>query len=367
MTEHIESKIWVFIEQREHHMAEVGFELLAKARSLARPVQWKVAALLIGYQLGPLAETVLSYGADEVLVADDFLLEHYCNQAYVKAVESAIRQYEPQVLLLGATAMGTDLAPRLAARLRTGLSAHCIDLDLTSEGQLLSVVPGWGGNIMACISCPRTRPQVATVMPGVFDMPQPGKAYGRIVSLQSQLKPEDLPCRIVETKREEVAKSGIEKAEVVIAGGWGIGGKSDWNCIKDLAVALNGAVGATRPPVDEGWAEEKQMIGQSGRTVHPRLYIGIGISGHMHHLVGLKTTELTVAISATESALAKQFACEAAARSARKAIEIHGSYGIMKEYAVQRLLRDAVVTIPAGGTAEIAKLVMFRQALSMFT
>ena len=302
VTEHIESKIWVFVDQREHHAAEVGFELLAKARSLARPVQWKVAALLIGYQLRPLAETVLSYGADEVLVADDFLLEHYCNQAYVKAVEPAIRQCGPQVLLFGATAMGTDLAPRLAARLRTGLSAHCIDLDLTPDGQLLSVVPGWGGNIMARISCPRTRPQVATVMPGVFEMPHPGKAYGRIVSLQSQLKPEDLTYRIVEMKREEIPKSGIETAEVVIAGGWGIGGKSDWKCVEDLATVLNGAVGATRPSVDEGWAEEKQMIGQSGRTVHPRLYIGIGISGHMHHLVGLKTTELTIAINSDPNA-----------------------------------------------------------------
>jgi len=300
--ENIESKIWVFVEQREHHVPEVGFELLAKARLLAASVQWKVAALLIGYQLGPLADRVMSYDVDEVLVADDSLLEHYCNQAYVKAVESAIRQYEPQVLLLGATAMGTDFAPKLATRLRTGLSAHCIDLDVTPDGQLLSVVPGWGGNIMALVSCPRTRPQVATVMPGVFEMPKPGEAHGKIISLHSQLTPEDLPYRIVEMKREEAPQSGIETAEVVIAGGWGIGNKSDWKTVNDLAVALNGAVGATRPPVDEGWADEKQMIGQSGRTVCPRLYVGIGISGHMHHLVGLKSTELTVAINSDPNA-----------------------------------------------------------------
>jgi len=302
MTQYIESKIWVFVEQREHHVAEVGFELLAKARLLAEPLDWKVAALLIGYQLDHLVDNVLSYGADEVLVADDLRLGHYCNQAYVKAIEAAIRDHEPQVLLLGATAMGTDFAPRLAARLRTGLSAHCIDLDLTPEGQLLSVVPGWGGNIMARISCPRTRPQVATVMPGVFEMPEPGEARGRVISIQAQLKPEDFPYHIVEMKREETPKGGIETAEVVIAGGWGVGNKTDWRYVEDLAAVLNGAVGATRPPIDEGWVDEKQMIGQSGRTVHPRLYIGLGISGHMHHLVGLKSTELTIAINSDPKA-----------------------------------------------------------------
>ncbi len=302
MTEQIESKIWVFMEQREGHPAEVGFELLAKARLLAQPLQWKVAALLIGYQLNRLVDMVLSYAADEVLVVDDFRLGDYCNQAYVKAAETAIKDHEPQVVLLGATAMGTDIAPRLAARLRTGLSAHCVDLDLTPEGQLLSVVPGWGGNIMARISCPRTRPQVATVRPGVFEMPEPGKPHGRVISIQPELNPEDFPYRILETKHEEIPKSGLEAAEVVIAGGWGVGNKTDWRYVEDLAAALNGVVGATRPPVDEGWADEKQMIGQSGRTVHPRLYIGVGISGHMHHLVGLKSIELTVAVNSDPNA-----------------------------------------------------------------
>ena len=302
MTDQIESKIWVFVEQRRHLVAEVGLELLRKAQTLAEPLQWKVAAVLIGHELGALADMVLSFGVDEVLVADDPLLEHYCNQAYVKAVEGAIRQHEPQVLLLGATAMGTDFAPRLAARLRTGLSAHCIDLDVTPDGQLLSLVPGWGGNVMARISCPKTRPQVATVLPGVFPVPEPGRARGKIVPLKPQLQQEDLGYRVVETKREEAPKSGIETAEVVVAGGWGIGSKADWKHVEELAASLNGAVGATRPPVDEGWAEEKQMIGQSGRTVRPKLYIGLGISGHMHHLVGVKNSELSVAINSDPKA-----------------------------------------------------------------
>jgi electron transfer flavoprotein alpha subunit len=302
MRDSIESKIWVFAEQRRGRLAEVGLELLGKAIPLARLSGWKVAGVLIGNDLGSLAEEVLSYGVDEVLVADDPLLADYCNEAYVKALEGVLREFTPEVLLLGATAMGTDLAPRMAARLRTGLSAHCIDLDLTPQGDLHCVVPGWGGNVVARIICPKTRPQVATVMPGVFGMPQRQQVTGRIITLDTQIKPEDVTYRIVEEKKEEVAGSGIETADVVVAGGWGVGSKADWKLIEELASVLGGAVGATRPPVDEGWAEEGQMIGQSGRTVHPRLYIGVGISGHMHHLVGLKNVDLTVAINSDPDA-----------------------------------------------------------------
>lgn len=302
MTETVESKIWVFVEQRQGRIADVGLEILGKAAELRQSTHWKVAAVLVGNQMDVLVDQVLCYGVDEVLVADNQLLADYCNQAYVRAIEDAVRAWEPEIFLLGATSMGTDLAPRLAARLRTGLSAHCIDLHLTSEGGLLSVVPGWGGNVMARVSCPRTRPQVATVMPGVFDLPEAGEARGRRISIETRVRPEDITYRTVEVRREEVPKGGLETAEVVVAGGWGVGTKADWRYIDELASVLNGAVGATRPPVDEGWAEENGMIGQSGRTIRPRLYIGVGISGHMHHLVGLKDPELMVAINSDPKA-----------------------------------------------------------------
>ncbi|MBI4963207.1 MAG: electron transfer flavoprotein subunit alpha/FixB family protein [Desulfomonile tiedjei] len=302
MTEIIESKIWVFIEQRQGRMAEVGLEILGKAAELGLSIGSKVAGVLVGSSLASLSDQVLSYGVDEVLVADNPLLTDYCNQAYVKVLEQAVSAWQPEILLLGATAMGTDLAPRLAARLRTGLSAHCIDLHLTAEGELLSVVPGWGGNVMARVSCPRTRPQVATVMPGVFSLPDATEARGRKISVETLIEPADITYRTVEVKREEAPKGGLETAEVVVAGGWGVGTKADWRYIEELALVLNAAVGATRPPVDEGWAEEKQMIGQSGRTIRPRLYIGVGISGHMHHLVGLKDPELIVAINGDPNA-----------------------------------------------------------------
>jgi len=302
MIDHVDSKVWVFVEQRHGHVAEVGLELVGKAMELAGLLEWKVAALLVGHQLGEITERVLSYGVDEVLVADDPLLAEYCNEPYVKAIEAAVRAWQPEALLLGATAMGTDLAPRLAARLRTGLSAHCIDLKITPDGQLLSAVPGWGGSVLAQISCPRTKPQCATVMPGVFSVPEPGGNRGRVVPIEIQLQPQDVTYRVVEVKREEAPKGGLETAEVVIAGGWGVGTKADWSMVEDLAAALNAAVGATRPPVDEGWAHEKQMIGQSGTTVRPKLYIGVGISGHMHHLVGIKKPELMVAINTDPNA-----------------------------------------------------------------
>lgn len=293
-----QSKIWVFAEQRQGQLAEVGLELLGKALELAHPAGWKVASVLVNHSLGNrLCEQLSSFGADEVLVADHPLLGSYCSQSYAKVLENSIRKYNPEVFLLGATAMGSDLGARLAARLRTGLSAHCIGLELSTEKKLLAIVPGWGGNVLAKVYSPQTTPQMATVMPGVFDMPKEKNSTGRIIPLDVDLKPEDVTYQILEIEREAVWEQSLEKAEVVIAGGWGVGSKVDWQWVEKLASVLKGAVGATRPPVDEGWAKEDQMIGQSGRTVHPKLYIGIGISGEMHHMVGIKGAEMMVAIN----------------------------------------------------------------------
>ncbi|MBW2060279.1 MAG: electron transfer flavoprotein subunit alpha/FixB family protein [Deltaproteobacteria bacterium] len=297
-----ESKIWVFVEHRQGQLIEVGLELVQKALDLGRQAKWKVAAVLVGHHVSALAEEILTYGVNEVLMADDPLLKDYCNQAYAKTLATAVRHNQPEIFLLGATAMGMDLGPRLAAKLRTGLSAHCIDLELTDAGELLAVVPGWGGSIMAKISCLRTRPQMATVKPGVFDLPQSGQPRGRIITLDPVVDTKDITYRIVEVEREEVQQSDLDTAEVVVAGGWGVGAAENWKLIQDLASVLGGAVGATRPAVDEGWAEEKQMIGTSGRTVKPKLYIGVALSGHMHHMVGIKNPDLMVGINQDRTA-----------------------------------------------------------------
>lgn len=292
-----DAKIWVFTEQRSGKLAEVGLELLAKAREQAGGPGYKVAAVLLGHEIKGLTETLLAHGADEVLVADHPLLAEYCNEAYTKVLDAAVREAEPEIMLLGATSLGTDLGPRLAARLRTGLSAHCIDLEVTDAGELLAVVPGWGGSVMAKISCPVGRPQMATCMPGVFEPGEPGEPTGKITEIPAELSDADLSYQVLETVLEEPEASALDGAEVVVAGGWGVGDAATWKQLEELAAALGGAVGATRPPVDEGWATESQMIGTSGRTVSPKLYLGIACSGNAHHLVGLKNVGLSVGIN----------------------------------------------------------------------
>ena len=293
----VESNIWVFAEQRQGRLADVGLELLGKGLEIAAPIGWKVAAVLLGHSLSELAEELLIYGAHEVLVADHPLLSSYCNQSYARILKNAIRKHHPEIFLSGATAMGTDLSARLAAKLRTGLSAHCIGLELSSERKLLAVVPGWGGNVLAKIYCPTTQPQVATVMPGVFEKPQRSNPRGKIIPVDVNIKPEDVTYQVLEIEKREIQEDTLEKSEVIVAGGWGIGNREEWHWVEEVASVLNGAVGATRPPVDEGWAKEGQMIGQSGRTVHPKLYIGVAISGQMHHMVGIRNAETVVAIN----------------------------------------------------------------------
>ena len=297
MREMVESNIWVFAEQRQCRLADVGLELLGKALEIATPIGWKVASVLVGHSLNDLTEQLLGYGPHEVLIADHPLLGSYCNQSYAKVLESAIRKHHPEIFLSGATAMGTDLSARLAAKLRTGLSAHCIGLELSSERKLLAVVPGWGGNVLAKIYSPSTQPQMATAMPGVFEKPQRRKSIGKIIPIDVNITAKDVTYQVLEIERREIQEDTLERSEVIVAGGWGIGNREEWHWVEEVASVLNGAVGATRPPVDEGWAKEGQMIGQSGRTVHPKLYIGVAISGQMHHMVGIRDAETVVAIN----------------------------------------------------------------------
>jgi electron transfer flavoprotein alpha subunit len=213
-----------------------------------------------------------------------------------------IREYQPKILLMGATAMGVELAPRVAAKVRTGLSAHCIDLKLDDKGQLLQVVPGWGGGVVATISCPDHRPQMATVMPGTMKALSPAERKGEVKEIDVQLPDKDLGPEVLEVRREKPEGLPLEKTEVVVAGGWGIGSEENWRMLEELAHLLGGAVGATRPPVDEGWAQEGQMIGQSGKTVRPTLYIGVGISGVMHHVVGMDQSKHVITINSDPTA-----------------------------------------------------------------
>ena len=294
--------IWVFAEQRGGELHEVGLELLGKARELAEQANQKVIGVLLGHDVKPLAQNLINSGADAVLLADDAHLENYRLLPYALILESLIKTYQPEILLMGATALGVELAPRVAAKVRTGLSAHCIDLKLDSEGRLLQVVPGWGGGVIATILCPDHRPQMATVMPGTMKALSPVERTGEIKEIEVKRPNGYMGPEVLEVKREKPEELPLEKADVVVAGGWGIGNEENWKLIEELASVLGGAVGATRPPVDEGWVEEGQMIGQSGKTVRPTLYIGIGISGVMHHVVGMDQSKHIITINSDPNA-----------------------------------------------------------------
>ncbi len=296
-TEISSQEVWVFTEQRFGVLHEVGLELLGKARELTDSHGGGVSALLLGHGVHGLVPKLHAHGADRVLLAESPHLDPYRLMPYASVLEGACREHRPDIFLFGATAMGMELAPRLAARLHTGLSAHCIDLGMDPDGRLLQMVPGWGGGVVATIKCPDHRPQMATVMPGVMRKREVAAGTGQLLRLVVEDTLDLSGPRVVEVRREELTGVPLEGADVVVAGGWGVGSKEGWRLVEELAELLGGAVGATRPPVDEGWAREEQMIGQSGKTIHPRLYVGIGISGMMHHLVGMDEAECIVAIN----------------------------------------------------------------------
>ncbi len=302
MSDKLDKSFWVFAEQRNGNLHDVGLELITKARELADQAGKPVTALILGQDIESLAQNLISAGADVVLVADDPMLAEYRLIPYALVIEELIKKHEPEILLMGATALGVELAPRVAAKVKTGLSAHCIDLQLNEEGHLHQFVPGWGGGIVATIACPDHRPQMATVMPGAMKASIFDDRDGEIIRADVRLPDEGLGPEVLEVKTEKPEGQPLEKAEVVIAGGWGIGSEENWKLIEELAFVLGGAVGATRPPVDEGWAEEGQMIGQSGKTVRPTLYIGAGISGVMHHIVGMDNSKHIITINTDSKA-----------------------------------------------------------------
>jgi electron transfer flavoprotein alpha subunit len=298
MTHHdTQNDIWVFAEQRNGLLHDVSLELLGKARDLATQARSSVGAVLLGHEVGPIAQTLIRHGADRVYLADHVRLANYRLIPYAATMTTLVRQHDPSAVLMGATAMGVELAPRVAAKLETGLSAHCVDLRLDENSRLLQVVPGWGGGVIATIACPDHRPQMATVMPGAMRALAGSERQGDVIEFSEEVAEMDVGPQIIKLHPEGSEGLPLEKADIVVAGGWGVGSKENWSMIEALAHALGGAVGATRPPVDEGWARDGQMIGQSGKTVRPTLYIGVGISGVMHHVVGMDQSKFVVSIN----------------------------------------------------------------------
>jgi electron transfer flavoprotein alpha subunit len=290
--------VLVFAEQREGKLLDAGLEMLGAGRELADKLGQELSAVLLGNNVAALAEELGAYGADKVYLADAPILEKYTSDAYSLVLEDIINTYKPEIFIVGGTSVGMDLAPTVAAKVNTGLSAHCVGLDIGEDGCMRSQVPAFGGSVMASIACPNHRPQMATVPPGFMKKPEKTNKKAVIEKIEVKVTEKDVRTKVLEVFSEQPVSKPLEQAETVIAGGYGIGSKENWKIIEELASMLGGSVGATRPACDEGWAvQEEQMIGQSGKTVHPKLYIGAGISGIIHHLIGIQDSRIIVAIN----------------------------------------------------------------------
>jgi electron transfer flavoprotein alpha subunit len=290
--------VWTFAEQRNGKLVGSSLEILGAGRRIADKLKTELAAVLLGNRVERLSKELIAYGADKVYVADNSLLSLYRSEAYSIILADLIVQHNPEILLFSSTALGRDLASRVAAKVKTGLTADCVELDVNEQRQLLQIVPAFGGNVMATIVCPKNKPQMATVRPGVMrSLDRDRSRHGEITRINTSLREEDLKIKIVEVVTEKPKVLPIEGADVVIAGGWGVGSPENWKLIEELAEIIGGAVGATRPAVDEKWALEDQMIGVGGKTVRPKLYIGAGISGALQHTVGIQDSKIIVAIN----------------------------------------------------------------------
>lgn len=300
-------EVWVFAEQRKGKILEIGLELLGKGRELAGTLGTQLVAVLMGDGVEPETSRLIAHGADKVYLVEDRALNDYRNDVFAGVICDLVSAHRPEIFLFGATAVGKDLAPTVAGRLETGLTAHCVRLEIDPEGRLVQSVPAYGG--LAQIVCPERRPQMATAGSGVMRKLAPDPARrGEVVKVTPRVTAGDGAIRLVdEVTRESRGAAQLESARVVVAGGMGIGSAAGWRLVEELAATLGGAVGATRPPVDEGWATEDVMIGQSGKTVRPDLYIGIGISGEMQHTVGIRDAKVTVAINRDPKAQIFQF------------------------------------------------------------
>lgn len=293
-------EVWVWAETRGGKIARVSLELLGKGADLARGLSGKLAAVLIGNDLAEMSRELIAHGADKVYVITDPRLDYYQSDVYARLMADLIHKHQPEIVLLGATSLGKDLAPRVAARVKTGLTAHCVDLYLeqvAGRPQLAQVVPGWGGNIMLKIVCPEKRPQMATVRPGVLEKPERDETRrGEVIQVAAKIRDEDFKARTIEMVEEKVVGVSLEEAEVVVAAGWGQCSAGGIEPAKELAGILGGALAGTRPVVDKGEISEEQLIGQSGKTVSPRLFISLGASGAMHFTTGFLKSKVILAV-----------------------------------------------------------------------
>ncbi|RKY08857.1 MAG: electron transfer flavoprotein subunit alpha [Planctomycetota bacterium] len=300
-------EVWVFAEQHEGKIADTPLELMSKGRELADKLGVKLAAVLLGDDVSPLAARLGHLGADKVYLAEHELLEHYQTNTYAKVIDGLIRRHKPQIVLYGATPCGRDLAPRIASSIKAGLTADCTDLQIGNhevkktgkvyENLLFQIRPAFGGNIIATIINYDRWPQMATVRDGVMPMPEPDTSRkAEVVKETVHLAAADLPLEIL-GQHMQARKVNLKASRVIVAGGAGVGSKDNFRLIYDLAHCLGAAPGATRAAVDLGFIDRDHQVGQTGTTVRPSLYIAVGISGAIQHQAGMSESKKIIAIN----------------------------------------------------------------------
>jgi electron transfer flavoprotein alpha subunit len=291
--------VWVFCEQRNGELGKVSIQLLGCASGLAKDLGQEVVGVLIGHNVEGLAKQLVARGANKVLVADHELLKHYQTDGYAKVLVDLIRERGPNIVLFGATHIGRDLAPRVARRLEVGLTADCTELTIDPDEKiLLQTRPAFGGNVMATIMSPNTRPQMATVRPGIMkELDEDTSRKGKVEKVKVDLKPEDLLTKIIKIVKEKKKKVNLEEARIIVSGGRGLGSKEGFKTLEELADILGAEVGGSRVAVENGWISQDHQVGQTGKTVRPDLYIACGISGSIQHRAGMQNAGCIVAIN----------------------------------------------------------------------
>ena len=307
--------VYVFAQQVDNELSSIAFELLGKAKELAAPLNTEVTAVLIGSGVKGLVDQLAEYGADKVIVVDDPELKEYRTEPYAHALSSVINEYKPEIVLVGATAIGRDLGPRVSARVATGLTADCTVLEIgdfplnaipgqeQKHNQLLMTRPAFGGNTIATIACPDNRPQMATVRPGVMQKIDPiAGAKAEVIEYNPGFIPDNKYVEILDIVKELSDTVDIMDAKILVSGGRGVGSAENFKMLQDLADVIGGTVSCSRAVVDNGWLPKELQVGQTGKTVRPNVYFAIGISGAIQHTAGMEESDIIIAINKDDSA-----------------------------------------------------------------
>ena len=307
--------VFVFAQQVDNVISNIAYELIGKGKELAKDLGVEVTAVLVGSDVKGLANQLAEYGADKVIVVDDPELKEYRTEPYTHAIASVIKEFKPEIFLIGATAIGRDLGPRVCARIHTGLTADCTKLDIgdfpmnpvpgreTKHNQLLMTRPAFGGNTIATIACPDFRPQMATVRPGVMQKaPKEAGKKAVVTEFNPGFTKNNKYVDILEVVKAVSNTVDIMDAKILVSGGRGVGSPENFKILDDLAEAIGGTVSCSRAVVDAGWKPKDLQVGQTGKTVRPNVYFAIGISGAIQHLAGMEESDIIVAINKDESA-----------------------------------------------------------------